>query len=170
MSILFKARGAPSVGLLFIRLSLGSYILILGLVHANNVQAYISNIKGLGLFGDNLAFIIGFVLPFLMILLGGLYILGFFTIPTSFGLMIISLIKILLRGIILPDGAPFNKEIIFFFCFITTLFAGAGVISFDVFLVKKKKKVKEEPKPPESVPAPAVVVEPPKEPSAPQGT
>jgi uncharacterized membrane protein YphA (DoxX/SURF4 family) len=105
-----------------------------------------------------------------MILLGGLYILGFFTIPTSFVLMIISLIKIFMRGIFLPDGAPFNKEIIFFFCFVTTLFAGAGVVSFDVFLDKKKKKVKVEPKPPESVPAPVVVTEPPKEPSAPQGT
>jgi uncharacterized membrane protein YphA (DoxX/SURF4 family) len=102
-----------------------------------------------------------------MILLGGLYILGFFTIPTSLALSVISLIKILSRGLILHDGTPFNRELIFLICFITTLFAGAGVVSFDVFLDKKKKKVKEEPKPLEPVPVPAVVSEPPKDTSAP---
>jgi uncharacterized membrane protein YphA (DoxX/SURF4 family) len=170
MSILFKARGAPSVGLLFIRLSLGSYILILGLMHANNVQAYIDKIKGMGVFSDNIAFIIGFILPFLMILLGGLYILGFFTIPTSLALAILSLAKIILKGFVLHNGAPFNTEVIFFFCFITTLFAGAGVVSFDVLLDKKKKIVKEEPKPPAAVPLPEPVAEPPKETPPPQGT
>ena len=163
MSVFFKARGTPSLGLLLIRLSLGSYILILGLVQASNLQVYIDRIKMMNVFGDNIAFIIGFILPFLMILLGGLYILGFFTIPTSLALTIISLIKLLMRGFILYDGSPFNKELIFLVCFITTLFAGAGVVSFDVFLDKNKKKVKEEPKTPENVPAPAVVTEAPKD-------
>ena len=170
MSIFFKARGTPSIGLLFVRLSLGSYILILGLVQAGNVQSYINNIRGMGIFGENVSFIIGFVLPFLMILLGGLYILGFFTIPTSLGLSMISFIKILVKGLILHDGTPFNKELIFLFCFITTLFAGAGVVSFDVFLDRKKKVVKEETKPPDAVPAPQVVTEPPKDTAPPQGS
>ena len=142
MSIFFKARGTGSFGILIMRLIVGTYTLCLGIMQANNIQLYIEKIKEMHVMSDNLAFIAGFVLPLLLIVFGALYIMGFFTPLTSFSLAVISLAKILVRGFFPTQGVPFNKDIIIFACFCLTLFAGAGVISFDALLDKKKKPVK----------------------------
>ncbi|MGH2574116.1 MAG: DoxX family protein [Ignavibacteria bacterium] len=139
MSIFFKARGTPSIGLFFIRVALGSYFLILGIQQASNLEKYISKVKDFGFLGENLSFIVGFTLPFMLIVFGALYIMGFFTPATSLVLSLITLLKVLSRGIFPSDGIPFNKELIFFVCTLTTLFGGAGVFSFDVLLERKKK-------------------------------
>lgn len=140
MGIIFKARGTTSIGLLLIRLVVGSYTLALGIMQASDIQYYIGQVRNTGIIGENLAFIVGFALPFILIFLGTLYILGFFTVPTSLILALISIIKISARGFFPTSGIPFNKDIIFFVCFLATLFAGAGVISLDAFLDKKKKR------------------------------
>jgi uncharacterized membrane protein YphA (DoxX/SURF4 family) len=162
MSALFKARGTSSIGLLIIRLTAGSYTLILGITQASNVQSYIERVKALGIFSENTAFVIGFILPFVLILLGTLYIMGFFTPPTSFLLALISLLKILSRGLFPTSGIPFNKDVFLLVCFLMTLFAGAGVISFDIFLDKKKKRQVQPEEPPKNVVTAEVVSETPK--------
>jgi uncharacterized membrane protein YphA (DoxX/SURF4 family) len=139
MSILFKAHGKSSFGLLVIRLILGSYTLALGIMQASDIEGYINKIKSFGILSQNLSFIVGFVTPFLLIIFGALYIMGFFTPASSFILGLIQIIKILSRGIFISNTIPFNKDLIFLACFILTFFSGAGVISFDYFLDKKKK-------------------------------
>lgn len=140
MSLFFKAHGKPSIGLLLIRLTAGTYTLALGIQQASNVQDYINRVKALNFFSENTAFIFGFITPFLLIIFGALYIMGFFTPITSFSLAMISLVKIASRGLFPTEGIPFNKDILFLVCFLTTLFAGAGIISFDAFLDRRKKK------------------------------
>jgi uncharacterized membrane protein YphA (DoxX/SURF4 family) len=170
MSIFFKARGTGSFGILVLRLILGTYTLSLGITQANNIQQYIDRIKSMGIMGDNLAFIAGFVLPLALIVFGALYIMGFFTPISSLALASIALAKILAGGIFPTPGIPFNKDIIFFACFFMTLFTGAGIISFDAFLDKKKKKVKPTPatEPPKTnIVTAEVVSEKPKENPAP---
>ncbi|MCI0450081.1 MAG: hypothetical protein L0Y79_09915 [Chlorobi bacterium] len=142
MSLFFKAHGTPSVGLFLIRLIVGIYTLSLGIMQASNMELYIAKVKALQILSENNAFIVGFILPFILIIFGSLYIMGFFTPTTSFILALITLIKIVIRGLFPTEGIPFNKDLIFLACFLTTLFAGAGVISFDVFLDRRKKKVK----------------------------
>ena len=139
MSILFKAKGKSSIGLLVIRLILGSYTLALGIMQASDIESYINKIKSFGILSQNFSFIVGFVTPFLLIIFGSLYIMGFFTPSSSFILGFIQFVKILSRGIFISSAIPFNKELVFLACFITTFFAGAGVISFDFFLDRKKK-------------------------------
>ena len=70
--------------------------------------------------------------------------------------------KIIARGLFEPAGIPFNKDIIMLACFLLTLFAGAGVISFNALLDRKKKT---KPEPVKSTPAVTaeVVTEKPKE-------
>jgi len=142
MGLLFKAHGSPSIGLLFIRLTVGIYTLSLGIMQANNIESYITKVKAMNFLSENAAFILGFATPFLLIIFGTLYIMGFFTPTTSFVLAAISLTKILSRGLFVSEGIPFNKDVLFLVCFLTTLFAGAGIISFDALLDRKKKKVK----------------------------
>jgi len=141
----FKAHGSSTFGLLFIRIIVGSYSLSLGIMQASNMELYISKIKALNILSENTAFIVGFIFPFILIIFGALYIMGFFTPTTSFILALTSLLKIASRGLFPTPGIPFNKDFVFLACFVLTLFAGAGFISFDAFLDKKKKKVKEEP-------------------------
>ncbi len=146
MSLFFKAHGTPSIGLLFMRVVVGSYTLILGIMQARNIESYINKVKALSVFSENTAFIIGFVTPFLLIIFGSLYIMGFFTPVASLVLALISVVKIFSRGLFPTEGIPFNKDIIFFVCFVLTFFSGAGRLSFDILLDRKKKKVKEEEK------------------------
>jgi uncharacterized membrane protein YphA (DoxX/SURF4 family) len=146
MSILFKAHGTPSFGLLFIRLTAGIYTLSLGIMQASNIEAYITRVKALQFFSENTAFIMGFVTPFLLIIFGGLYMMGFFTPTSSLVLALITLTKIAIRGLFTTEGIPFNKDLIFLACFLTTMFAGAGVISFDALLDRRKKRVVSEQK------------------------
>lgn len=140
MGILFKARGTSSFGLLILRLIVGAYTLSLGIMQASDVENYIAKVKAMNVLSENMAFIAAFVLPFILIIFGSLYIMGFFTPVTSFVLALVSLIKIVSRGFFPTPGIPFNKDMITFACFLLTMFAGAGKISFDVFLDKKKKK------------------------------
>lgn len=142
MSLFFKAHGKPSFGLLLIRLTVGIYSLSLGIMQANNIEDYINKVKALHFFSENTAFIFGFAAPFILIIFGTLFIMGFFTPPTSLILAAVSLIKIVSTGFFPSAGIPFNKDIIFFVCFLTTLFSGAGVISFDALLDRKNKKTK----------------------------
>jgi uncharacterized membrane protein YphA (DoxX/SURF4 family) len=141
MSVLFKAHGTPSIGLLFIRVTAGIYSLSLGIMQANNIEAYISRVKALQFFSENTAFIIGFITPFILIIFGGLYLMGFFTPASSLVLALITLIKIISKGLFPAEEIPFNKDFIFLACFLTTLFAGSGIFSFDALLDRKKKKV-----------------------------
>lgn len=145
MRLFFKARGSSSTGLLLIRLVVGTYTLSLGIMQASNIEDYINKVKALQFFSENTAFIIGFITPFLLIIFGGLYIMGFFTPITSFSLAMISLMKIMSRGLFPSEGIPFNKDMLFFVCFLMTLFAGAGMLSFDALLDRKKKKTEPEP-------------------------
>ena len=147
MSMFFKAHGSSTFGLLFIRIIIGSYTLSLGVMQASNLELYISKVRAMNILSENTAFIVGFIFPFLLIIFGSLFIMGFFTPTTSFVLALMSLLKIASRGLFMTPGVPFNKDLIFFACFVLTLFAGAGLLSFDAFLDKKKKKVKEEPSP-----------------------
>jgi uncharacterized membrane protein YphA (DoxX/SURF4 family) len=106
---------------------------------------YISKIKAMNIVSENTAFIAGFVAPFLLIIFGSLYIMGFFTPATSLVLGLISLVKIAARGFFpSPGNIPFNKDLVFFACFVLTLFSGAGRISFDALLDRKKKVVVKE--------------------------
>jgi uncharacterized membrane protein YphA (DoxX/SURF4 family) len=138
MSLFFKAKGTPSAGLLLIRLTVGIYTLSLGIAQASHVEGYINKVKAMNILSENTAFIAGFITPFLLIVFGAMYIMGFFTPISSIVLGFISLVKVFAAGFF-SSGVPFNKDIIFVMCFALTLFAGAGMISFDALLDRKKK-------------------------------
>lgn len=142
MGLFFKAHGNTSIGLFLIRLSLGSVFLFAGAQKLLNIQEFILEVQSLGMFDENLSFIFGFILPFIEIIFGALYIIGLFTPITSFvlSLMCVSFLIALGAGPGQYD-LPFNFDWVFLACTLTTLFAGAGVISFDALLDRKKKRV-----------------------------
>ena len=138
MSLLFKARSGANTGLLIIRLVVGFLFLFAGAEKIIDIEAFINELKAMEVMSDNLAFIVGFILPFAEVFLGGLFIIGLFTPIVSFFLSFITL------AIIFGTGAgdpvhPFSLNWVVLACSLCTLFSGAGVISFDAFFDKKKQ-------------------------------
>ena len=146
MGIIFKARGSSSFGLFLIRITIGFIFLISGTIKVMDIEGYIEYVKSLDILTENLSFIIGFIIPFAEIIFGALYVIGFLTPLTSLVLSVFAICTLAVSGIIPVYYIPFNVptysfNFVILACTITTLFSGAGVISFDVFLDKKKKKV-----------------------------
>jgi uncharacterized membrane protein YphA (DoxX/SURF4 family) len=142
MSIAFKARGNASFGLLLIRLTIGITFLAAGANKATNVEAFINYVKSLGVLPPNMAFVLGFILPFAELLFGALYIIGIFTPLTSLVLSVMIISFISTSTGVMPDAPYVIPTIAFYFillaCTLTTMFSGAGVVSFDAFFDKKK--------------------------------
>ena len=133
MSVFFKAKSgkfSTSVGILFIRLSLGSLFLFAGAGKLLNLQAFITSVQEMGQMNDNLAFILAFILPFM-------YIIGLFTPVTSFFISVMSFSFLIVLGIGHPE-LPYSYNFVFLACGIATMFMGAGLISFDALIDKEK--------------------------------
>jgi uncharacterized membrane protein YphA (DoxX/SURF4 family) len=143
MGLLFKAKGSSSFGLLLIRLSIGSIFLFAGAKKAMDVEGFILYVKSLELMPANLAFISGFILPFAEMLFGALFLIGFFTPLTSLALSFMTVGFIGVTALNTPENQLYTIPVYAFYivilaCTLTTLFSGAGIISLDVFLDKKK--------------------------------
>ncbi len=135
MTFLFKAGNSANAGLLFIRLSLGLLFLLAGAKKILNLQDFIESVQAMGKMNDNAAFILAFVLPFMELVFGGLYMIGLFTPLTSIAIagMCISFIAV--------EGPwhyelPFSHNFVFLACALATLVSGAGRISFDALVDK----------------------------------
>jgi len=144
MSIFFKARSgrfSSSIGILLIRLSIGILFLFSGASKVVNLQEFIRSVQERGQMGDSLEFILAFVLPFMEMIFGGLYIIGLFTPVTSFfiALMSISFLYVLGPG---HYELPYSYNFVFLACAISTMFTGAGLISFDALADRKKDERK----------------------------
>ncbi len=149
MRFFFKARGDASFGLLLIRLTLGGVFLFAGASKILHIEQFIKSVQSMGVLPENVAFVFGFMLPFVEILFGALYIIGFFTPITSF---VLSMLLVSFLVTLKNDAEiPFTYNWVFLACTICTMFSGAGLISFDALLDKKKKTV--------PVPPPVIVEE-----------
>lgn len=144
MKIFFKAGNSANVGLLIIRLALGSMFLLAGAKKVFNLKEFIESVQQVGKMDDNLAFVLAFILPFMELLFGALYIIGLFTPITSLFIAAMSISFILVLG---PGHSelPFSYNFIFLACAIATLISGAGKISFDALVDKDSEKVNKNP-------------------------
>ncbi|GEM_PF-1620913 len=144
MSIVFKARGSSSFGLLLIRLAIGIMFLVAGAHKAVDVESFITYVKSLNVLPQNMAFIFGFILPFAEIFFGALYIIGIFTPLTSLALSIM-IVSFLTTSAGIQNAETYSipvfaYHLVMLACTLTTMFGGAGVISFDAFFDRKKVK------------------------------
>jgi uncharacterized membrane protein YphA (DoxX/SURF4 family) len=143
MSIFFKARSgkfSSSVGILFIRLTLGSMFLFAGAGKILDLQAFIRSVQDTGQMNDTAAFILAFILPFMEMIFGGLYIIGLFTPLASFFIACMSVSFLFVLGFG-HEELPFSYNIVFVACAAATMFTGAGYISFDALIDRKKEPV-----------------------------
>jgi len=141
MGILFKARSgnfSNSTGLLLIRLGLGILFLLAGAGKVLHLQDFINSVQVTGRMNNTLSFVLAFILPFMEMIFGALYIIGLFTPVTSFFMAAMTMSFLFVLGTGHPE-LPFSYNIVFLLCFIATMFTGAGMFSFDSLGDRKKK-------------------------------
>lgn len=139
MGLIFKARGGANFGLFILRLAVGFLFLFAGAEKLMDIEGFINTLKAMDVMPDNLAFIMGFILPFAQVFLGGLFIIGLFTPIVSFFLSALTLSILMMTGLGDPVHA-FSLNWIVLAVTLCVLFSGAGNISFDAFFDKKKHR------------------------------
>lgn len=143
MSIFFKARSGRlsySFGILLIRLSLGSLFLFSGASKVIHLQEFIQSVQATGMTDGTLSFILAFILPFMELIFGALYIIGLFTPVASFFIACMTISFMVVLGV-RHEELPFTYNFIFLACSLATMFTGAGIFSFDAMIDRSKKPV-----------------------------
>lgn len=143
MGIFSKARSSRvsfSFGILLIRLSVGLLFLMAGAKKILNLEEFIESVQKTGQMNDTLAFILAFILPFMEMFFGGLFIIGLFTPVAGFFIacMTVSFLFVLGTG---HYELPFSYNFVILSCAIASMFTGAGLFSFDALIDREKVKI-----------------------------
>lgn len=129
--------GDAVFGPLFIRLSLGLYLVVAALAKIKHLEAFVDQVKSFGVLSGSVAMLYGSTLPYLELLAGGLLLIGFWS---TFAAMLTSALLfsfIVGLGIFPHKMGPtyhiFNKDIILLCASLSLLYTGAGAFSLDRF-------------------------------------
>ena len=143
MGIFSKARSSKvsfSFGILLIRLSVGLLFLLAGAKKVLNLQEFIESVQKTGQMNDTLAFILAFILPFMEMFFGGLFIIGLFTPVAGFFIACLTVSFLIVLGTGHYE-LPFSHNFIILACAIASMFTGAGLFSFDALIDREKSNV-----------------------------
>jgi uncharacterized membrane protein YphA (DoxX/SURF4 family) len=125
--------GNPNIGPLFLRIALGSYFIVAGLMKLENLAGFIEQVKGMNLVGPNVARLYATLLPYLEVVCGTLLCLGFWTTLAA-SLMSVLLLSFIYAFKVFPkEGYLFNKDIILLAASVCLMYTGAGSLSIDKF-------------------------------------
>lgn len=125
--------GNPNVGPFFLRVALGGYFVIAGLMKLDNLPGFIQEVSKFGILGTNVSRLYATLLPYLEIVSGTLLVLGFWTTLAAL-LSTVMLLSFIYAIKIFPNGNYlFNKDLILLAASICLMFTGAGSLSIDKF-------------------------------------
>jgi len=121
-------------GPLFIRLTLGSYFILAGLLKLDQPPgAFVEEIRAFGILKEPLVTLYGTLLPYLEIGAGALMILGFFTTLAAITTTLL-LISYLIAFKLFPTHPHlFNKDFVLLGASLSLLWSGGGYYSVDNF-------------------------------------
>lgn len=125
--------GNSNIGPFLIRIPLGAYLLMAGLVKLDNLPAFIDQVRQFNVVSPNVARLYATLLPYLEIVSGVLLCMGFWTTLAS-ALSSLLLISFIFGLKLFPnDNYIFNKDVILLGASLSLLFTGAGSLSVDKF-------------------------------------
>lgn len=114
---------------MFVRIPLGLYFIMAGLVKLNDVNVFIEVVKSYQMLSGNAATLAGILIPYLEIGIGGLMILGLWT--TLAGIVAGAMLGSFIYAIGISVDELFNKDFILLGACISLLFSGPGAFSID---------------------------------------
>jgi len=144
MGFFSKARSSKfsfSFGIFLIRLTVGLLFLMAGAMKVLNLQDFIESVRQTGQMNDTLSFILAFILPFMEMFFGGLFIIGLFTPVAGFFFFFMTVSFLFVLGTGHPE-LPFSYNFVILACSIAVMFTGAGLISFDALIDREKAGIK----------------------------
>ena len=116
---------------LFVRVPLGVYFVLAGLMKLKDPQAFVGVVQNYKVLPEPMATLYGILLPYVEIIAGGFLVFGMWTTLAAIvcSLMLVSFLIAL--GI--KDHLPFNNDVLLLGSAISLLYSGPGAWSFDRF-------------------------------------
>lgn len=116
---------------LFVRVPLGLYFILAGLMKLKDQSAFIAVVREYKVLPEPLSTLYAILLPYVEVGAGAMLILGIWTTLAAIvtGLMLLSFIIAL--G--LREHHPFNKDVLLLGAALSLLYSGAGAFSIDRF-------------------------------------
>jgi uncharacterized membrane protein YphA (DoxX/SURF4 family) len=135
---LYEPIGKDVIGPFLIRVVLGGYFLIAGLIKIDYLEAFVQQVKGFELLPGNLSAAYATLLPFLEVLTGVFLIGGFWTTLAAGTASLLLISFIIAFGILPYAGTPFgeylfNKDLILLAASVSLMYTGGGALSIDRF-------------------------------------
>jgi len=125
--------GNPIYGPLFVRMALGSYFIIAGLMKLDNFAAFIAEVEKFNILPKHVAVLYGTLLPYLEIGGGMLVLVGFWTTMAAL-LCALLLTSFIIALRVFPNASYlFNKDVILLAAAVSLMYSGAGAFSVDRF-------------------------------------
>ena len=125
--------GNPLFAPFFVRISIGGYFLLAGLMKIQNIPAFIQEVRAFNLLPNHLATLYSIILPYAEILVGTLLIVGIWTTFAAIlsSLMLLSYVTAI--GLFPSSTDLYNKDLILLAGSLSLAFSGAGALSIDRF-------------------------------------
>lgn len=130
---LHQPLGSEAFAPVFLRVAIGTYLLMAGFLKLDNLGTFVGEIKELAILPAQFATVYGIMLPYMEIFAGALLILGLWTILGAFLAAIHFTTLVYVFGIFTSSGDLLNKDLILLAGALSILYSGAGALSFDRF-------------------------------------
>lgn len=125
--------GNPIYAPFFVRISLGGYFLLAGLMKINHIPAFIKEVQAFHILPAHLATLYAIMLPYAEVVVGTMLLLGSWTTLAAILSSLMLLSFVIAIGIFPSSGDLYNKDVILLCGSLSLLFSGAGAISVDRF-------------------------------------
>lgn len=130
---LHEPIGDASFGPLILRLPIGIYFILAGLLILKDPTGFVAEVHTMNILPPHAGTIYAIMLPYVQIAAGGLLMLGMWT-TLSAGLISLMLVSFLVAFGLHPEGARlFNKDVIVLCAALSLLYSGSGAWSIDRF-------------------------------------
>ena len=117
----------------FVRITLGAYFILAGLMKLDHPEALIDEIRKFGILKEPLLSLYGILLPYFEITSGLMLVLGIFTTLAAIFTSLMLLSFVIALKVFPSGGHLFNKDIILLAASLSLLWSGSGFYSIDHF-------------------------------------
>ncbi len=116
---------------LFVRVPLGLYFVLAGLMKIKDADAFIAIVQQYKIIPEPLATLYGILLPYIEVGVGTMLILGSWT--TLAAILCSLMLASFIMAVGIREQRPFNKDILLLGAALSLLYSGAGALSIDRF-------------------------------------
>jgi len=130
---IYEPIGDSSYGPLFIRVALGAYFVLAGLLKLNDPSGFVAEVHKMAVIPPHFGTVYGILLPYVEVVAGGLLVVGLWTTLASLCTTLMLVSFVVAFGVRPAETQLFNKDIILLAASLSLLYTGSGAWGFDRF-------------------------------------